>query len=64
VKMPKAKDNREGKKNKLCIVYLVEITKHLRAMMTTTITIIIVALSAGAIAVETVFSEYIYIRFL
>ncbi len=63
MKMPEAKDNREEKENNSSILYFVEITKHLRSMMTTTITTIIFALSAGAIAVDTVFSEYIYMRF-
>jgi hypothetical protein len=49
--MPTGKDNREGKKNKSSFVYFVEITKHLRAMMTTTITTIIIAFSTGAMAV-------------
>jgi len=51
--MPKAKDKKENKKEAISgFVYFIDITKHLRSMMTTAITIIIItALSTDTIAV-------------
>lgn len=63
--MPKAKNNGKEKRKNFDTVYFIEITKHLRAMMTTTITIFIIALSTGAITINTVFmkDKYSYLEF-